>query len=69
MTMSEQRDFSHTLTPYASLLNAAHLLAEEANHRLHELAARYPEAFSAQERSPEGAAFARECASGSTPTG
>jgi hypothetical protein len=67
--MSEKRDITHTLTPYASLLNAAHLLAEETDQRLHDLAARYPEAFPAEELSPEGAALAGECATGSTPSG
>jgi hypothetical protein len=41
--MSDQPRTQPVITCYASLLNAAHLLAEESARRLHELARRYPE--------------------------
>jgi hypothetical protein len=41
----DKRVSDRAITPYASLLNAAHLLAEESGQRLQELAARYPDAF------------------------
>ena len=43
--MNEPKVPTQTITPYASVLNAAHLIAEETDQRLHELAARYPDAF------------------------
>jgi hypothetical protein len=43
--MNEQRANNQAITSYASLLNAAHLLAEESALRLQGLAARYPDAF------------------------
>jgi hypothetical protein len=43
--MSEQRHLADPITGYASLLNAAHLLAEESTQKLHELASRYPDAL------------------------
>jgi hypothetical protein len=41
----ENRVTDQAITRYASLLNAAHLLAEESDLRLQELAARYPDTF------------------------
>jgi hypothetical protein len=41
----EKRLSDQAITRYASVLNAAHLLAEESALRLQELAARYPDAF------------------------
>ena len=44
--MNEEKPVSvQAITGYASLLNAAHLLAEESARRLQELVARYPDAF------------------------
>jgi hypothetical protein len=43
--MSEQLGIEQEITGYASLLNAAHLISEEAAVRLHELAKRYPDAL------------------------
>jgi hypothetical protein len=43
--MSDERPFGHPITVYARVLNAAHLLAEESAHKLHELASRYPDAL------------------------
>jgi hypothetical protein len=44
--MNEEKRFSNqAIARYASVLNAAHLLAEESALRLQELAARYPDAF------------------------
>ena len=44
--MNEEKRFSNqAIARYASVLNAAHLLAEESALRLQDLAARYPDAF------------------------
>ena len=44
--MNEEKRFSNqAIARYASVLNAAHLLAEESALRLQGLAARYPDAF------------------------
>jgi hypothetical protein len=43
--MNEQSRTEQGITGYASLLNAAHLLAEETAYRLYELATRYPDAL------------------------
>jgi hypothetical protein len=41
----EKRVSDQAIACYASVLNAAHLLAEESALRLQQLAARYPDAF------------------------
>jgi hypothetical protein len=43
--MNKQPKTQQEITGYASVLNAARLLAEEAALRLHELATRYPDAL------------------------
>ncbi len=43
--MNEYTEPEQGITEYASLLNAAHLLAEEMAVRLRELAERYPDAL------------------------
>src|SRR5262245_23497951 len=44
-TMNEQQLADESITGYARILNAAHLLAEESARKLHELASRYPDAL------------------------
>ena len=46
----EKLQTDQVITQFASVLNAAHLLAEETDQRLHDLASRYPDAFSPEIR-------------------
>ena len=56
IAMNEEKSVSvQAITGYASLLNAAHLLAEESALRLRELIARYPDTFPPEVLPPDPA--------------